>query len=59
MDTETKTEQQLKEDFIADYKALCDHHGFIFNVILVAKQSQDSGIWGLIPTIEVQRMPRK
>jgi hypothetical protein len=53
---EQKSEQQLAEEFIAEYKALCEKHGLTINVTPIWKQSLDTGDWRLVLQTSVQKL---
>ena len=54
-----KTDEQLANEFVEEYKALCDKHGFILNAVPTWKQSMDTGDWRLVVQVGVQKMPKK
>jgi hypothetical protein len=51
-----KTDEQKADDFIAEYKALCEKHGLMINVTPVWKQSMDTGDWRLVIQTNVQKL---
>ena len=53
-----KTEQQLAEAFIEEYKALCEKHGLAINVVPVWKQSMDTGDWRMVLQMSVKKLAK-
>jgi len=55
--TEEKTEQQKAEDFIIEYKQLCEKHRLVINVTPTWKQSLDTGDFRLVLQTNIQKLP--
>ena len=53
-----KNEQELANDFIAEYQALCDKHGFNL-VVTPAWKARDDGTFSLVQQTSVGRQPNK
>lgn len=53
-----KTEAQLAQDFVRDYQALCEKHGFQI-VVSPAWKARDDGTFSLIQQSSIGRLPKQ
>lgn len=53
-----KTEAQLAQDFVRDYQALCEKHGFQI-VVSPAWKARDDGTFSLIQQSSIGRLPKE
>ena len=54
-----KTEQELANEFINEYSALCEKHQYQIVVIPAYKVSQDTGTWHTVLQSSVGRLPKR
>lgn len=54
--TEPKSEQELADEFIAEYKKLCEKHGFQIIGNPAWKLSQETNDWRLVLQFSVGKM---
>lgn len=54
-----KTEQERIQDFVSEYQALCDKHGYNLVVTPAWKVSQDTGTWSTVLQTSVGKLPIK
>jgi hypothetical protein len=53
-----KIKQELTDEFIAEYKALCEKYGLAINVTPVWKQSLDNGDWRMTLQTNLQKLQK-
>jgi hypothetical protein len=54
-----KTEQELAQEFIKEYQALCEKHGFQIVVNPAFKAMADTGTFNVVLQTSVGRLARK
>lgn len=56
---QTKTEQERVQDFVSEYQALCEKHGFQITVNPAFKAMADTGTFNVVLQTSVGRLPKE
>ena len=54
-----KSDQDQAQEFINEYQALCDKHGFQIVVVPAYKVSQDTGTWHTVLQTSVGKLSKR
>ena len=54
-----KTEQQLMQEFVNKYSALCEEYQLQIVVVPAWKISQDTGTWSTVLQSSIGKLPKK
>jgi hypothetical protein len=54
-----KSESEKTQDFVKEYQALCEKHGYQLVVTPVWKVSQDTGTWSTVLQPSIGKLPKE